>query len=173
MARSKTKTCLQIEHFPEKLALGLDPRVAPVFRKKMRRDKKLERFPIPSNWKSALVALGVAALIGATAAQAQMRGNFDDADANHDGRVTLEEFRAYATNRLMAANGLMAQKFKGLSRKTKPRGCSSASRSSIAAARAISIAAIGAGRDVTPAVWLGVLRCARWRLPDIPAIARR
>jgi Ca2+-binding EF-hand superfamily protein len=66
---------------------------------------------------STFVCAGAIALVavfaGATCAQAQMmRGNFDDADANHDGRVTLQEFEAYATGRLMAANGLMAQRFK-------------------------------------------------------------
>jgi Ca2+-binding EF-hand superfamily protein len=44
-----------------------------------------------------------------------MRGNFGDADGNHDGHVDLQEFEAYATNRLMAANGVVAQRFKQLS----------------------------------------------------------
>ncbi len=46
------------------------------------------------------------------AAHAQMRGNFDSADTNHDGRVSLQKFEAYATNRLTAANGMQAQRFK-------------------------------------------------------------
>jgi hypothetical protein len=76
---------------------------------------------------STFVCAGAIALVavfaGATCAQAQMmRGNFDDADANHDGRVTLQEFEAYATGRLMAANGPMV----------------------------ISIAAIGMGHNLRP-----------------------
>jgi Ca2+-binding EF-hand superfamily protein len=55
------------------------------------------------------------ALVGTPAAAAQLKGNFDAADANHDGRVTLQEYEAYATSRLMAANGRMAQRFKQLS----------------------------------------------------------
>jgi Ca2+-binding EF-hand superfamily protein len=55
------------------------------------------------------------ALAGTPAAAAQLKGNFDVADANHDGRVTLQEYEAYATSRLMAANGRMAQKFRQLS----------------------------------------------------------
>jgi len=51
----------------------------------------------------------------ASAAQAQAKGNFDDADTNKDGRVTLQEFTAYATQRLAAANGRMSSKFKQLS----------------------------------------------------------
>jgi hypothetical protein len=54
-------------------------------------------------------------IVAATAVDAQSRGNFDDADANHDGHVTLQEFEAYATKRLMSANGPMAQQFKKLS----------------------------------------------------------
>jgi Ca2+-binding EF-hand superfamily protein len=60
-----------------------------------------------------IAALAVAiALIGTASAQAQMKGNFEDADANHDGRVTFQEFEAYATSRLSAANGPMAKMFK-------------------------------------------------------------
>ncbi len=38
-----------------------------------------------------------------------------DADANNDGRVTLQEYETYTTNRLMARDGPMAQWFKHLS----------------------------------------------------------
>ena len=41
----------------------------------------------------ALVLVGTI-LLGSGAAMAQMKGNFADADANHDGRVTLQEFQA-------------------------------------------------------------------------------
>ena len=49
------------------------------------------------------------------AVHAQVRGNFDDADTNHDGHVTLQEFQAYATARLAAARGPRAQAFKNMS----------------------------------------------------------
>jgi hypothetical protein len=59
--------------------------------------------------------VAVLGLVGACAAHAQMKGNFDDADANHDGHVTLQEYKDYVTNRLATANGRIAQKFKQLS----------------------------------------------------------
>ena len=62
---------------------------------------------------TALVA--VFSLMGACAAHAQMKGNFDDADANHDGHVTLQEYKDYVTARLASANGPIAQRFKQLS----------------------------------------------------------
>jgi outer membrane protein len=52
---------------------------------------------------------------GTRVAHSQARASFDEADANHDGRVTLQEFETYATKRLMAATGPVAQKFKHLS----------------------------------------------------------
>ena len=61
-----------------------------------------------------MAMIGMLGLIGAGAAYAQMKGNFDDADANHDGRITLQEFEAFASNRLMAGNGPRAQRFKEL-----------------------------------------------------------
>lgn len=61
-------------------------------------------------------ALAIAVTLGCLpAAQARMRGSFDDADANHDGRVTLQEFVAYASQRLATANGPGAQRFHQLS----------------------------------------------------------
>ena len=45
-------------------------------------------------------------------AQAAMHGNFDDADANHDGRISAEEFDAFATGRLDASSGSRAQMFR-------------------------------------------------------------
>jgi len=56
----------------------------------------------------------VTALGGVPFAHAQMKGNFDDADVNHDGRVTLQEFETYAASHLAAANGPRAQRFKQL-----------------------------------------------------------
>jgi MipA family protein len=67
-------------------------------------------------WSLKATGLAVSmVMVAVAAAAAQPHGNFDDADANHDGRVTLQEFEAYATSRLMSANGPMAQKFKKLS----------------------------------------------------------
>ncbi len=62
---------------------------------------------------TVLVALAV--LAGAPVACAQMRGNFDAVDTNHDGHVSLQEFDTYVTNRLMAAHGVRAERFKQLS----------------------------------------------------------
>ena len=53
--------------------------------------------------------------VGLTTARAQMKGDFDAADANHDGRVTFEEFATYAHQQLDVANGAKAQRFKQLS----------------------------------------------------------
>ncbi len=47
-------------------------------------------------------------------AHAEAASRFDKVDANHDGRVTLQEFEAFTGNRLMAGNGKAAQKFKQL-----------------------------------------------------------
>lgn len=61
-------------------------------------------------------ALACVILFAATgAAHSQTRSSFDQADVNHDGRVTLQEFETYATSRLMAATGSAAQKFRHLS----------------------------------------------------------
>ena len=62
---------------------------------------------------AALVAM--LGLMAAYAAQAQMKGNFDDADANHDGHVSLQEYKDYVTSRLSNANGRIARRFKQLS----------------------------------------------------------
>lgn len=72
----------------------------------------MKRFArVTSVRNAALVA--VIGLLGACAAHAQqMRGNFDDADADHDGKVTLQEYTNYVTKKLAAANGRMAQRFK-------------------------------------------------------------
>lgn len=60
----------------------------------------------------AAIAAAFMTFAVAPAAYAQIQGDFAAADANHDGRVTLQEFQAYATQKLMAANGPMAQRFK-------------------------------------------------------------
>jgi Ca2+-binding EF-hand superfamily protein len=63
-----------------------------------------------------IAALATVMVFGAACAvHAQVKGNFDDADTNHDGHVTLQEFAAYATTRLAAATGPRAQAFKRLS----------------------------------------------------------
>lgn len=56
-----------------------------------------------------------AAPLAASPAQARMLGSFDAAEANHDGRVTFQEFDAYESQRLMGADGPLAQRFKELS----------------------------------------------------------
>ena len=56
-------------------------------------------------------ATAIATLSSAHAAPAN---RFDKADANHDGRVTLQEFEAFTGNQLMSGNGKAAQKFKQL-----------------------------------------------------------
>lgn len=59
------------------------------------------------------VALAIiAALMAAPSAYAKNLGDFNIADAKHDGHVTLQEFSTYETQRLQASNGLMAQRFK-------------------------------------------------------------
>ena len=65
--------------------------------------------------ESIMTKLANMRMAGTPATAAQLKGNHDAADANHDGRVTLQEYEAYATSRLMAANGRMAQRFKQLS----------------------------------------------------------
>lgn len=62
----------------------------------------------------AAVVTFVAAMLSGPIAHAQVKGNFDDADVNHDGHVTFEEFAAYATKRLMESNGRMAMRFRQL-----------------------------------------------------------
>jgi hypothetical protein len=44
-----------------------------------------------------------------------MKGDFGAADSNHDGRVSFDEFAAYARQKLEQANGRRAQRFKQLS----------------------------------------------------------
>ena len=66
--------------------------------------------------KPPLVMAGVVlatGLAGARIANAQEKP-YCAADANHDGRVTLQEFESWATDRLMAADGPRAQRFKEL-----------------------------------------------------------
>lgn len=74
----------------------------------------MNRFPQRRLARSAAL-VAVIGLMGACATQAQMKGNFDDADANHDGHVTLQEYTDYVTGRLSSANGRIARKFKQLS----------------------------------------------------------
>ena len=77
------------------------PRATEVYRRR--------RFPM------AAAALALLTLLAdARAAQSQRQSTFDDADANHDGRVTLQEFADYVTKRLQGATGPIARKFKQL-----------------------------------------------------------
>jgi len=65
---------------------------------------------------TGLAALAAAvALSGTACAHAQDRGNFEDADTNKDGHVTLQEFEAYATKRLTDGSGRLARRFQKLS----------------------------------------------------------
>jgi hypothetical protein len=63
--------------------------------------------------KPAALALALTFAV-APIAYAHKLGNFDAADANHDGCVSQQEFVTYETQRLMAKNGPLAQKFKQL-----------------------------------------------------------
>jgi Ca2+-binding EF-hand superfamily protein len=74
----------------------------------------MNRFPQRRLARSAAL-VAVIGLMGACATQAQMKGNFDDADANHDGHVTLQEYKDYVTARLATATGRIARKFQQLS----------------------------------------------------------
>jgi len=68
-------------------------------------------FPNPVPLRSVALAM-MAALMAASTAYAKNLGNFNAADANHDGRVTLQEFSTYETQRLETSNGFTAQRFK-------------------------------------------------------------
>jgi outer membrane protein len=61
------------------------------------------------------IAIAALTLLSLATARAQMKGDFDAADANHDGRVSFEEFATYAKRQLDSANGAKAQRFKQLS----------------------------------------------------------
>jgi Ca2+-binding EF-hand superfamily protein len=64
---------------------------------------------------AGLAALAaVVALTGTACVHAQNRGNFEDADTNKDGHVTLQEFEAYATRRLVNGSGRVARRFQKL-----------------------------------------------------------
>lgn len=65
--------------------------------------------------KFVIFAMAAATVFGVTAAEAKMAGSFSAADANHDGRVTLQEFQAYATTQMLASNGRRAERFKEMS----------------------------------------------------------
>jgi|SRR5581483_7063167 len=60
-------------------------------------------------------AFVVLASLAFTAVQAQMKGDFDAADTNHDGHVTFDEFSTYAKQQLDGGNSRKAQRFKQLS----------------------------------------------------------
>jgi hypothetical protein len=72
-----------------------------------------------SFWNLAKTAVRIVILVDAlaqlTPVLAAMKGNFADADTNHDGRVTLHEFEAYAMQRLMSGQGMMAARFQQMS----------------------------------------------------------
>jgi hypothetical protein len=71
---------------------------------------------VPTTAESASLRIG-AVVKARTLSQAcevhtEAKGNFHNADTDHDGHVTLQEFEACAMNRLAAANGPRAQAFK-------------------------------------------------------------
>lgn len=58
----------------------------------------------------------LASLLAASPALAAPRlGDFAAADTNHDGRISLQEFQTYETQRLTQAHGMLAQHFQKLS----------------------------------------------------------
>lgn len=59
-------------------------------------------------------AAALLALVATTSVRA-MAGGFAAADADHDGKVTLPEFQAYATRMLAAGTGPVARRFQQLS----------------------------------------------------------
>ncbi len=74
----------------------------------------MNRYAGSTRWARAALVMGLG-LCGASGAYAQAKGNFDDADANHDGKVTLQEYQDYTTRRLNASEGRLARRFKKLS----------------------------------------------------------
>ncbi len=64
--------------------------------------------------RPTIIAVAFAAIMSLPLAHAEAASRFDKADANHDGRVTFQEFEAFAGNRMMSGNGKAAQKFKQL-----------------------------------------------------------
>ena len=65
--------------------------------------------------RTILIGTLVLAMLGVPLANAQMRGRFDDADSNYDGRVTLAEFEAYAKASLASADSPRTRRFHELS----------------------------------------------------------
>jgi hypothetical protein len=61
---------------------------------------------------AALAVVPLLSLAGGAVAHAQSKVGFDAVDSNHDGRVTLQEYETFTTQRLMASSGRAAQKFK-------------------------------------------------------------
>ena len=61
----------------------------------------------------ALIVTGLFLCI-VSAAYAQPDKRFERADANHDGRVTLQEYQTFVGNRLRKAKGPRAEKFRSL-----------------------------------------------------------
>jgi Ca2+-binding EF-hand superfamily protein len=68
-----------------------------------------------SDSRFAGIAFAVLTSVTLMTAQAQMKGDFDTADSNHDGHVTFEEFSAYAKQQLNDINSRKAQRFRQLS----------------------------------------------------------
>lgn len=65
-------------------------------------------------WTS-ITAIALIATLGLAPLAYAMKGSFAAADANHDGKVTLTEFEAYATRMLMVSSGFAASRFQKMS----------------------------------------------------------
>lgn len=72
---------------------------------------------IPRSFLTLLAVLAVLMVTpsGTPPARAGASDTFDLADTNHDGRVTLQEFEAYVTQRLQHGQGPRARRFRRLS----------------------------------------------------------
>jgi Ca2+-binding EF-hand superfamily protein len=90
----------------------LDPNVSPL----STTQTEMMMFPHSCHFPRRFVlAALVVTHLGTPLAHAQTRGNFDDADVNHDGRITLQEFESYTERYLMAGTGFRAQHFQQMS----------------------------------------------------------
>jgi hypothetical protein len=73
----------------------------------------MARFPHKLPLVAIVSVIAATSVAGARVASAQVKP-YCAADMNSDGRVTLQEYESWATNRLMAVNGARAQRFKEL-----------------------------------------------------------
>jgi hypothetical protein len=62
----------------------------------------------------ALAAVATVALTSGVQAQPSSSARFTRADANHDGRVSFQEYESFVGGRMMKARGPRAEKFRSL-----------------------------------------------------------